>query len=644
MVMESRVRALKTYLLVFVWAVATAVAQTHPASPDLALLKHLALDELVDLEVTSVSRRSEQLMKVAAAIDVLTGEQIERGGATNLPDALRLIPGLDVAQANGHTWAISSRGFANTTANKMEVLLDGRSLYSPLFSGVFWDAQDVLLADLARIEVIRGPGAVQWGANAVNGVVNLITKPAAETQGWRVGAAAGTEDRAQLAVRYGGRVGAAGYYRAYLKTWARDALQLTNGQSAGDGLRLTQGGGRVDLPTGADGNLTLSTDAYRGAADQPAGAPLIIKGGNLMAHWDAPIGANDKVGVQFFYDRVQRDIPRQFAEKRDTFDLQGQGEFHPGRQTIVAGARARISADQIGNSATLMFLPSRRTTRLFSVFAQDEMELVENRWRLIGGSTLEHNSFTGWEVQPTLRLAYTPTENMTWWASASHAVRTPSRIDTDFFARATADGPLLLVGNSGFQAEQLRAIELGWRWRPQESLWVDLTAFHNQYDRLRSQEPTGPAPVPFTLGNMLNAKTTGLEMTLAYQPVAWWQVRLGWRELAKSLWLDPGSRDASGGNGEGNDPRRIVSLQNSWEFRHGWSWGAVLRYTSRRPAPAVPAYFEADTRLAWQPNDRWEWALTGRNLLHAVHREFGAGGPTASGLERSVTLSFTWKH
>ena len=622
----------------------SAGSQAGAASSDLAALKRASLDELVNLEVTSVSRRHEQLLKAAAAIDVLTSEQIERSGATNLPDVLRLITGLDVAQANGRTWAVSSRGFANTTANKMEVLLDGRSLYSPLFSGVFWDAQDVLLADVARIEVIRGPGAVQWGANAVNGVVNIITKPAAETQGWRVSAGAGTEDRGQYAARYGGRVGERGYYRAYLKTSTRDALRLANGQSARDTKRLTQLGGRMDLAAGVGANLTFSTDAYRGTVDQLVGDRITIKGGNMLAHWTAPVGPADQVEWQFYYDRVERDIPRQFAERRDTFDFQGQREFHHGRHTIVAGAHARVSADLIGNSATILFQPSHRTTRLFSAFVQDEVVLVKNRWRLIFGSTLEHNSFTGVEVQPTARLVFTPADSTTLWASASRAVRTPSRIDTDFSGRSVAAGPLVIVGNSDFQAEQLQAIEAGWRWRPTPRLLLDVAAFHNRYDQLRSQEPAGAAPVPFTLRNLLNAETNGLEATFALQLATWWQCKLGWRELSKSLWLDPGSRDATQGRSEGNDPRRIVTLQSSWDLPHRWTVAANVRYNSRRPAPAVPAYLEADLRIAWHPRDDWECALVGRNLLDPAHREFGAAGATAPEVQRALALTLTWKH
>jgi iron complex outermembrane recepter protein len=604
-------------------------------------LKNLALEDLANVEVTSVSRRSEKLVTAAAAIEVLSADEIERAGVSQLPDALRLATGLDVAQSDGHTWAVSSRGFANTTANKMEVLLDGRSLYSPLFSGVFWDVQDTLLADIARIEVVRGPGAVQWGANAVNGVVNIITKPAEETQGSLLRALAGIEDRDLLAARYGGRFGKDGYFRVYAQRQSHDSLRFSDGTSAGDGRTLAQLGTRFDWLTTADSRLTVQADAYDGRVAQPARGAIALAGGNLLSRWSAPVGAGDRVTVQFYYDRTDRDIPDQFREERDTLDFQAQRELHLARQTIVAGVHARLSADQIGNTTTIQFLPDHSTTRLFSGFAQDEFQLQDPRWRIIFGSTLEHNSFTGVEVQPTARIAYSAGQWMAW-AAVSRAVRTPSRIDTELYS-ARPDGTFAIVGNRDFNAEELMATELGWRLHSGQIFFADLTLFHNHYDRLRSQEPIGAGPVPFTLRNALNARTNGAELTVRGRLRPWLLLKLGWRELSQSLHFDSGSRDTTRGVSEGDDPRRIVTFHTSIDLPRNWQLDAVLRYVGARPAPAVPSYLDGDLRLGWRRNEAWDVALVGRNLLQPSHREFGAASVTAREVERKITLSATWR-
>jgi iron complex outermembrane recepter protein len=617
----------------------TLMGQTTPTM-SASQLKKLSLEDLANIEVTSVSRRVEKLSDAAAAVEVISAERIERSAATQLPDALRLATGLDVAQATGRSWAISSRGFANTTANKMEVLLDGRSLYSPLYSGVFWDVQDTFIADLARIEVIRGPGAVQWGANAVNGVINIISKPAVETQGSLVRVNVGTEQRGAM-VRKGGNAGK-GHYRVYAQSWFRDELRTPADGSGGDARRLTQVGGRMDLPASADDQLTVQGDVYQGRERQVNLSPIEVWGGNLLSRWSGAVGANDRASVQFYYDRTQRDSPRQFSEIRDTFDLQGQREFHFSTHTIVGGVHARVSADRIGNTTAVQFLPNRSTTRLYSIFAQDEIMLPDPRWRVILGSTLEHNSFTGMEVQPTARIAFTGNERWMAWGAYSHAVRTPSRIDRDLFSQSP-NGQYVLIGNRAFDAERLEAMELGGRWHRSDGTFADLALFHNRYDRLRSQEPVGPRGVPFTLGNRFNGRATGLELALTHRPFAEWQLKVGWREMTKVLWPDSASGDRTGGASEGNDPRRILTLHSSFDLSHDWRFDAVIRHASRRPAPAVPATTEADLRLAWQASRDWELGVFGRNLLHHAHREFGAAGPAARELARTVEFSVTWR-
>lgn len=612
-----------------------AAGRTPPSAPTATALKRIPLEELASMEVISVSRRAEELWRAAAAIDVVTGDGLRRAGANDLPDALRLATGLDVAQANGRTWAVNARGFVTTTANKLEVLMDGRSLYSSLFSGVFWDVQQTVLADLARIEVIRGPGAVQWGANAVNGVINIISRPAGETQGSLVEVSAGNEERLQAVVRHGGAL-PGGHYRAYALARERDELRTASGAAARDGLRLMQGGVRVDLGWGEE-KLTIQGDAYDGEASQPTGNDIALRGGNLLCRW-----TGGPTVLQFYYDRVEREIPGVFAEERDTFDLQGQRQFVFERGSLLAGARARISADRIGNSATIQFLPARRTLKLFSAFAQAETTLPDSRWRLCAGTTLEHNSYTGVELQPTVRAVLAEAEAHTWWGAVSRAVRTPSRIDTDFFARTSTGAPII-VGGGDFKSEEFLAAELGWRWRPNARWLTDLAVFHHWYDDLRSQEPVGAGPVPIVLRNKLNARTKGAELTVTWQPALWLNAKLGWRELDKDFTLDPGSRDTTRGTAEGNDPRRLGFVQASFDLQHEVSLDVVLRYTGTRPAPRVPGVLEADVRIAGRAGRDYEWALTGRNLLDRAHRQFGAAGPAAGEVERSWFLTLSWR-
>lgn len=634
--MHPRLLLSAVLLLATLAFVPDVVAAWRPAQ-----LKSFSLEELANLEVVSVSRRSEELWRASAAIDVVTGERIRRAGVFELPDALRLATGLDVAQANGRTWAINARGFVNTTANKLEVLMDGRSLYSGLFSGVFWDAQQALLADLARIEVIRGPGAVQWGANAVNGVINIISRPAAETQGALVEVTAGNATRFQGAVRYGGAL-PDGHFRVYALLRDQAPLRRAGGGDAGDGRRIGQIGTRIDWKLADTAVLTLQGDAYDGDASQPVGGAITVRGANLLGRWTAG-GEAAPASLQFYYDRVERRIPGVFGERRDTFDAQGQREFTAGRHTWLVGARARVLVDRIDNSASLAFLPANTTTRLFSVFAQDVVDFSDPRWRVVLGTTLEHNSYTGLEVQPTVRATFAAGERSLWWAALSRAVRTPSRIDTQFFTRTPA-GADALIGNPDFDSEELQAAEVGLRWRTEGRWFVDLSLFHHRYDNLRSQEPVGGAPVPFTLRNLLNARSDGAELTLTWQPDAWFNGKLGWRELEKSFSFDAGSRDATRGAAEGNDPRRLGFLQASFELPRECRLDVVLRYAGARPAPLVPAVLEADVRLAAPFGRHWEWALSGRNLLDRAHREFGPATSASPEVRRSVQLTLTWRN
>jgi iron complex outermembrane receptor protein len=616
-------------------------AQRPPASD----LKRLSLEELMEIDVTSVSRRSEPVSGAAAAITVITGEDIRRSGATNLPNALRISAGLQVAQSNGNTWAISSRGFNTTTANKLLVLIDGRSIYTPLFSGVFWDVQDVPLEDIERIEIIRGPGATLWGANAVNGVINILTRSARDSQGTLVSLGAGNEQRALVTARQGGTLANGTAYRVYGRYSYMDSLALASGDGAHDPLRRGQAGFRLDREDGGAGAFTFQGEAYHGLTGQTVvvTADTVLDGANLVGRWTRNYSENSGTDLQVYYDYTHREIPLWFEEHRHTLDVDYQHRLPFGsRHEVVWGGGYRVTHDQVGNSPGVAFLPDSVTESLFSAFAQDEIALATHV-RLTLGTKLEHNHWTGFELQPSARLAWTPNEHRTLWGAVSRAVRTPTRYDEDiiFF---NAAGGVTLQGSPSFQSEELLAWELGYRIQPRTGLLVDIAAFYNVYDNLRSYEPTAPPAVfPYHFGNKLEGDTWGIEMRASLQATPWWRLHAAYTYLGKDLALDPGSYDPTDGKLEGNDPRSRFVLRSQMDLARGFELDGTLRYMGRLPSPVVPAYTELDLRLGWHATDRLELSLVGQNLLHARHPEFGAPTPLRHEVQRGAYGKVTWR-
>jgi iron complex outermembrane recepter protein len=626
-------------VLLAAWSAVAGRAQEEPVDPE--ALKRLSLEQLMEIDVTSVSKRSERLSQAAAAVTVITGDVLRRSGATSLPEVLRLVVGLHVAQSDARAWAVSARGFNSTTADKMLVLVDGRSVYTPLFSGVFWDVQDTLLADVDRIEVIRGPGATLWGANAVNGVINIITKSAAETQGGLTAAAAGSEERGFAGARYGGALGAGGHYRAYAKVLDRDALVRADGAGAGNPTHRGQGGFRVDAgPSDADA-LTLQGDLYSGSVGEPPFGTDDVEGGNLLGRWRHRLAGGSDLRLQVYYDRTHRNIPNLFAERRDTWDLDLQHHFQwGGRHDVVWGAGFRTTSDQVVDSAIFQWVPAHRTSELWNLFAQDEIALAHDLHFTIG-SKFEHNDSTGLEVQPGLRLSWTPDGRHTLWGAISRAVRTPTRLDED--VRVTVGPQVILVGNRDFRSEELLAYELGYRVQLAAPVSFDVATFYNVYDRLRSQEPSPGGGLPLTFANELNAETYGAELRATLQVETWWRLVPSYAYFAKRLRLDPGSHDSSGGTAEGDDPRSRFNLRSSMDLPHRIELDGLLRYVGALPAPAVPAYVELDLRLGWWPTERLELALVGQNLLHAHHPEFGPPGPARNEVQRGAYGKVAWR-
>src|SRR5213593_5305657 len=425
-------------------------------------LKKLSIEQLMNLQVTSVSKRPERLSQTASAIQVITQEDIRRSGASSLPEALRLAANLQVAQLDSRQWAISARGFNSTTANKLLVLIDGRTVYTPLFSGVFWDVQEVPLADIDRIEVISGPGATLWGANAVNGVINVITKDAKDTQGFLLAGGGGTEQHGFGTVRYGAALGSSVRARIYGRGFDRDATALPSGQDAADDWHLEQGGFRMDWEASRASRVTVQGDLYDGRIAQDSGGDIAVSGGNVIAKWSHTLSERSSLAAHLYYDRTDRDIPGVFGEDLDTYDVDLQHRARVGaRHEVVWGLGYRLINDRVVNSSGLAFLPSHVARQWFTGFVQDEIALVPNRLHVALGTKIEHNDYTGFEIQPSGRVSWTVSPSGTLWAAVSRALRTPSRIDRELFA--PGQPPYFLAGGPDFHSEKLLAYELGYR-------------------------------------------------------------------------------------------------------------------------------------------------------------------------------------
>ena len=628
-------------LVIFAGQIFAQTAETEPP-PSSATLKKLSLEDLMNLEVTTVSRRSEKLTEAASAIQVITEEDIRRSGATSLPEALRLAPNLQVAQVDSRQWAISARGFNNGLANKLLVLMDGRTVYTPLFAGVFWDVQDTMMEDIDRIEVISGPGSTLWGANAVNGVINVITKSAKDTQGTLLTAGGGTELRDFGGARYGGKLGENVYFRLYGKYFDRDSSVLPNGRDATNDWSMGQGGFRLDwLPQGGD-TVTLQADGYSGNMEQAALGDTTVNGQNVLGRWTHPLKEESDLTVQTYWDRTLRRIPGSFTEEINTYDLDVQHRFPLGqRQNVIWGGGYRLMPDKISSTSPsgFAFLPPERNLQLFSSFLQDEIAIIPERVKLTLGTKLEHNDYSGFEVEPGARLAWTPDQRQTIWGAISRAVRSPSRVDKDLFLSTP---PLAVAGGPDFGSETLIAYELGYRVRPHDRLSLSLATFYNDYSDIRSLSTNASSHNALVFENDNRADEWGAELSGNYQATDWWRLRGGYTFLYKRTHVKPGASDINRGRAEGNDPQNQFLLQSMVDLPHQIELDWVLRYVDTLPQPKVSSYFSLDARLSWRPVHNLELAIVGQNLLDKRHAEFGAAAARQE-IERSVYGKVTWR-
>jgi iron complex outermembrane recepter protein len=618
----------------------TDEAAAEPASEERpADLSGLSLDELMNLEVTTSSRKPERWWSTPNGIDVVTADDIRRAGAENLPDALRLATGVHVGQPSERSWAISIRGMNVLAANKISVVMDGRSLFTPLFSGVLWDAQDTLLDDIDRIEVVRGPVGALWGAFAVNGFIQILTRPAFDTQGLLLSAGIGSEDPASFAARYGGTLGADTAFRAYGKYLQMDWTYLPSGEHAQPATDILQGGFRIDGRRSHDTTFTVQGDAYTNQGlplDRPQAE---ISGGNALARWRRALSTASELQVEGYFDHTYRLIPGGFEETRNTGSTSLKFLHTAGRHGWVMGADALVSADDIGTEGFASMEPPQRTIHTVGVYLQDTVQLG-TRAALVAGVKGEQSSFAGLEVQPTLRLAWTPNPRTTAWAAASRAVRTPVRIDEDFILRF--NGVTLFEANDDFETETTLAYELGARHRLFSALTVDASAFAYRYDHLRSTEPPSGSTLA-TFRNGLEARSYGGEATVLYQPLALLSFKGSYRFLDLAFSKDPGSLDTTGGSAEGNDARHVAILAAHVNLPGRVELDGYLRYASALPNPVLPAYTTMDARIGWRPVEQLEVSLAARNLLDRQFAEFATTNSLNEEVHRSAFLKLTWR-
>ncbi len=663
--MKSRLLS-GTFVLLLAGALAAQQeAEPRPKKSDQELAE-LSLEDLMKVEITSVSKSEQSLMKTPAAVTVIRGEDLRRTGVTSIPEALRLVPGMSVARLSSNKWIVASRGFGDLFSNKLLVLIDGRSVYSPLFSGVLWTAQDVDLEDVERIEVIRGPGSTVWGANAVNGVINIITKKAKDTQGGRVTAGGGTQERAFGSARWGGMADENLAYRIYGKAYSRGP-----GKGMDDDWDGAQGGFRFDwTPPGADA-VTFQGDYYRVLTDGlqtlfTNTAPFSsvtddstqYAGGNLLLRWEHELAPESKLRTQFYYDHSEYRQPV-IEELRDTldFDLQHRIKIFGGQQ-LTWGLAYRWSNSHTHATPSAAVGDEDNVSGIASAFVQDEIPLLETV-KLIIGSKFEYNNYTGFEVEPGLRLSWQPADNHSVWFSVARAVRTPSQGEDDLLFANTSlpPGPpptlVIVKGSHDYESENMTALELGYRVQPHESLTLDIATFYNRYDDLRSSEAGAPdfslfpplVQLPLTLDNKMHGQTWGFEIAAAWQAMEGVRFQGGYTFLRMNLELDSDSVDQGSDGAERNDPRSQGFLRGIFDVVKDVQFDVIGRAVSRLEGPGVDGYVEMDARIGWKILPTLEAALVGQNLLHTAHFESGNSSfsDLASKVPRGVYASLTWK-
>ncbi len=660
--------------VLFIVLVGRCAADAASKQDQTSALKEMTLAELGNLQVTTATKTPEAIWKTPAAIYVITHEAILRSGATTIPEALRLAPGVEVERIDTDKWSIGIRGFDSRLNRDVLVLIDGRTVYTTLLAGTYWEVQDTVMEDIDRIEVIRGPGGTIWGPNAVNGVINIITKNTSETDGTLVKVRGGSVEQGTLAVRQGGKRGKLSY-RGYAKAFSRGTQYHPDGRNFDDWHGL-QGGFRMDWAESARDGFTFQGDIY----DQRLGESVVatsytppyqqtldrdavLSGGNILGRWKRDLGEGQGLQLQVYYDRANRYEPN-FTDLRDTFDVDFMHRVRPfARNQFSWGLGARFSrGHNLEVVSGLTFEPARRTDRLLSAFLQDDISLVEDKLSLAVGTKFLETNFSPLQLQPSVRLTYTPTEKQTLWAAYTHAVRTPSDAERDFFLSGfigiAPDGLPFFArfnANRNFRSEQMNGYELGYRRLLASKLFIDFASYYNHYSDLFSEDITGPAFIetdpapthhllPAEFGNGLLGSTAGGEIAPEWQVTDSWRLRASYSFLELHIKKSPNSLDiGTAPQIIGSSPEHQLSLQSGFDMPKGVSLDLMYRYVSALPAQGVKAYSTADVSLGWKMSDHFRLSVVGQNLFQPHHPEFGGDPGPLVGIKRSAYGQITWQ-
>jgi iron complex outermembrane recepter protein len=620
----------------YAWAVGEQSAPTED-------LTRLSLSDLANVEVTSVSKSGEGLQRAAASIYVISRDAILRSSATNVFEALRLAPNLLVTQLSASNYVVAARGFggnpsAQNFANKLLILVDGRSVYSPLYSGIYSIALDVMLEDIDRIEVISGPGATLWGANAMNGVINIITRATILTTGSFVEAGAGNQEQA-LSGRYGGQAGENATFRVYGTGFHRAAMDLDTGASAHDGWSKGQGGFRYDWSENSD-NVTVQGDLYRATQNEAGTQDGVALGGNVVARYVRQ-SEHSEFQLQAYADQSEQMSPAGGGGfVLNTYDIEFQHSIALGSANrLVWGAGERLNRYSITNAPSLLFVPSSRGLTLGNIFIQDTLSLAP-RFNLIAGFKMEDDPYSGWSPLPDLRASWQFSDRATLWAAASRAIRSPTPFDTDVVEKL---GPLVyLTGHTNFRPESLWSYEMGARAQASADLSLSATIFYNEYDDLRTVEPASATTfIPLQWGNGMQGDTFGFEAWATWQVNGWWRLSPSVTWLRERLTFKEGASELLGVAQAADDPSSHAALTSSMDLPHQITFDTSLRYVGALPSPALPHYYELDARFGWQVNRATELAVSGTNLLRARQQEFTS--PIGESITRGVMAEARWK-
>ncbi|MBV9549553.1 MAG: TonB-dependent receptor plug domain-containing protein [Alphaproteobacteria bacterium] len=604
-------------------------------------LSQMSIEQLANVEITSVSKMAQPLSGAPAPVTVISHDDIIASGASQLAEMLRLAPNIEVMQTNPSHWIVASRGLngndaAQSFPNTLLVLVDGRSVYSPLFTGVYWDMQQVLPENIERIEVVSGPGGTLWGANAVNGVVNVVTRKASATQGGFLELTGG-DHYSSATLQYGGAVGDDVRYRAYASTFYDRAFDRPSGADGHDGWSKPQGGFRIDWTPGAD-SVVFSGDIFGGTAAQLSAANQRFSGGNLMARWDHPLGDGDTLSLAAYYDQAHRASDDGGAFILNTYDFSAQHNFSLGGwNNIVWGLGDRIAQYRItahlGGPTTLQFAPPGRTLNLFNLFAEDHIPVTDTV-QLTLGLKLENDPFSGMSAMPSGRLAWQISSTDLLWGAISRSVRSPTPFDTD--VQELLGSTLFIKGNPAFRPTSITAYEAGYRGNWSSDFSVSLTLFEDVYDDLRSIEPAPTVFLPLTWGNLISGDIHGVEASASLQVTDWWRLTGGITWQHADLKFDAGASTLLGIAQSGDDPHQYASLRSSMRLMDGLTFNADLREVGELPNPHVAGYAELNTQLNWRATDTLDFELSGFNLLHGRHLEYVSG--SGDMVERSVVL------